>query len=79
MTVMKNCDPLVLGPALAMLTVNGLSCLRLGWNSSSNSWPHIDVPPVPVPLNMLEIDNRCSQRIRESFKNKYLSDRQFES
>jgi hypothetical protein len=28
MTVIKNCEPLVLGPALAMLNVYGLSCLR---------------------------------------------------
>ena len=43
-TVMKNCDPLVLGPALAMLRVKGWSCLREGWISSSNSPPHIDSP-----------------------------------
>ena len=48
-TVMKNCDPLVLGPALAMLTVYGRSCLKFRWNSSSNSPPQIDSPPVPSP------------------------------
>jgi hypothetical protein len=48
-TVMKNCDPLVLGPAFAMLSVYGLSCFNIGWNSSSNSCPHIEVPPVPFP------------------------------
>ena len=50
-TVIKNCDPLVFGPALAILTVYGLSCFNVGWNSSSNSPPQIDSPPVPVPIN----------------------------
>ena len=27
-TVMKNCEPFVFGPALAMLTVNGRSCRK---------------------------------------------------
>eukprot|EP00967_Tisochrysis_lutea_P084239 scaffold117647_cov32-Tisochrysis_lutea.AAC.2 len=35
--VMKNCEPLVLGPALAIDTVYGRSWRRLRWNSSSNS------------------------------------------
>lgn len=48
-TVMKNWEPLVLGPALAMLTTKGLSCLSIGCNSSSNSPPQMDSPPVPVP------------------------------
>lgn len=30
--VIKNCDPLVLGPAFAMERVNGLSCLKLHKN-----------------------------------------------
>ena len=47
--VMKNWEPLVLGPALAMLTVKGRSCFSDGWNSSSNSPPQMDSPPVPVP------------------------------
>lgn len=46
--VMKNWEPLVLGPALAMLTVYGLSCLSVE-NSSSNSRPQILSPPVPSP------------------------------
>lgn len=33
-TVMKNCEPLVLGPLLAMLSVYGRSCFSEGWNSS---------------------------------------------
>jgi hypothetical protein len=49
-TVMKNCEPFVFGPALAMDSVYGRSCRRLGWNSSSNSPPHIDSPPVPLPV-----------------------------
>ena len=28
-TVIKNCEPFVFGPALAMLTVYGRSCLKL--------------------------------------------------
>jgi hypothetical protein len=41
---MKNasCSP---GPAFAIETVKGRSCLRLRWNSSSNSLPQIEVPP----------------------------------
>ena len=48
-TVIKNCEPFVFGPALAMLTVYGRSCLKLRWNSSSNSPPQMDSPPVPSP------------------------------
>ena len=48
-TVMKNWEPFVSGPALAMLSVYGRSCFKEGWNSSSNSSFHIDSPPVPVP------------------------------
>ena len=46
------CDahPFVLGPPLAMLTMPGRSCLRLASNSSSNSPPQMDSPPVPSPL-----------------------------
>ena len=29
-TVMKNCEPLEFGPAFAMLSVYGRSCLRFG-------------------------------------------------
>ena len=47
--VMKNCDPFVFGPALAMETVYGRSCLRSRVISSSNSPPHMETPPVPSP------------------------------
>jgi hypothetical protein len=49
-TVMKNWLPFVLAPAFAMLKVYGRSCLRFGWNSSSNSPPQMLSPPVPVPV-----------------------------
>lgn len=49
-TVMKNCEPLEAGPALAMLSVYGRSCLSVGWNSSSNSPPQMLSPPMPVPV-----------------------------
>lgn len=35
-SVMKNCDPFVLGPALAMLRMPAPVCFRSGWISSSN-------------------------------------------
>uniref|UniRef100_A0A182VKX4 Secreted protein n=1 Tax=Anopheles merus TaxID=30066 RepID=A0A182VKX4_ANOME len=47
---MKNWLPFVFGPALAMLTVYGRSCLSVEQNSSLNSPPQIDWPPVPVPV-----------------------------
>merc|ERR1719440_68474 len=47
--VTKNCDPLVLGPALAIDNVKGLSCFKDLWNSSSNSPPQMLSPPVPSP------------------------------
>ena len=34
--VMKNCEPLVFGPALAIESTPGPLCLRSLWNSSSN-------------------------------------------
>ena len=34
--VMKNCDPLLLGPALAIDKTPGLSCFKSEWNSSGN-------------------------------------------
>src|SRR3712207_9201247 len=37
--VMKNCEPPVLGPALAMLRMPGRSCRRLGSNSSGIWYP----------------------------------------
>mmetsp|Transcript_28735 Transcript_28735/g.77835 ORF Transcript_28735/g.77835 Transcript_28735/m.77835 type:complete len:205 (+) Transcript_28735:633-1247(+) len=47
--VIKNWDPLVLGPALAILRYMGPSCLRLKF-SSSNLAPKMLSPPVPFPL-----------------------------
>ena len=46
---MKNWEPLVPGPALAMESVKGRSCRRLLLNSSSNSVPQMLCPPVPFP------------------------------
>ena len=46
MCVIKNWDPLVAGPELAIDNFPGLSCFRSGWISSSNLYPG---PPVPVP------------------------------
>lgn len=48
--VMKNWEPFVFGPALAELSVYGLSCLPKGENSSSNSPPQMLSPPLPVPV-----------------------------
>ena len=45
-TVMKNCEPFVLGPALAIASRYGRSKDSSGWNSSSKRKPG---PPVPVP------------------------------
>jgi hypothetical protein len=47
--VIKNCEPLVPGPELAMDTVPALSCRSVLTISSSNSPPQMDVPPVPSP------------------------------
>ncbi len=44
-----HCEPLLLGPALAIDTVKGRSCRRLRLNSSSNSPPQMLWPPVPSP------------------------------
>lgn len=49
-TVTKNCEPLVPGPPLAILSVYGRSCLSVAWNSSSNSPPQMLSPPMPVPV-----------------------------
>lgn len=35
-SVMKNCDPLVLGPELAMLRIPAPVCFKAGWISSAN-------------------------------------------
>ena len=45
-SVMKNCEPLVFGPALAIASRPGLSNFFRLENSSSNLYPG---PPVPVP------------------------------
>eukprot|EP00241_Pyramimonas_parkeae_P008104 CAMPEP_0114226660 /NCGR_PEP_ID=MMETSP0058-20121206/1355_1 /TAXON_ID=36894 /ORGANISM="Pyramimonas parkeae, CCMP726" /LENGTH=148 /DNA_ID=CAMNT_0001337409 /DNA_START=481 /DNA_END=927 /DNA_ORIENTATION=- len=47
--VTKNCEPLVWGPALAMLSSPGpeWECLKL---SSAKSPPYMDSPPLPSPL-----------------------------
>ena len=43
----KNCEPLVFGPELAIESVPGCSCLS--WKFSSlNFPPYIDLPPVPL-------------------------------
>lgn len=45
---MKNCDPLVLGPALAILSIPDPVCFS--WKfSSANFSPYMDFPPVPLP------------------------------
>ena len=46
--VMKNWEAFVFGPALAILSVYGLSCFK-DENSSSNSLPQMLSPPVPSP------------------------------
>ena len=47
--VMKNCEPLVFLPELAMLSRPFLVCFNLKF-SSSNLFPYIDFPPVPSPF-----------------------------
>uniref|UniRef100_A0A1B0B9Q6 Uncharacterized protein n=1 Tax=Glossina palpalis gambiensis TaxID=67801 RepID=A0A1B0B9Q6_9MUSC len=44
---MKNCEPFVFGPALAIDNIPGPVCLRIKF-SSSNLLPYIDLPPVPL-------------------------------
>ena len=48
LNVMKNCDPLVFGPELAIESKNGLSWVSLKF-SSLKDWAKIDSPPVPSP------------------------------
>lgn len=45
----KNWDPFELGPELAMDSVPGPECFRTKF-SSSNFFPYIDLPPVPLWL-----------------------------
>ena len=47
-----HCEPLLLGPAFAIDTVKGRSCLKLRLNSSSNSPPQMLWPPVPSPAGV---------------------------
>lgn len=53
-TVTTHCEPLVPGPALAMDRMPGRSCRSALWNSSSNSPPQMDSPPVPSPVGVVE-------------------------
>lgn len=67
-TVMKNCEPLEAGPALAILSVYGRSCLSVEWNSSSNSPPQMLSPPMPVPVGSpVWIMKPCKQQRTEGF------------
>lgn len=47
---MKNCDPLLWGPLLAMLTTPRPEWTSFEFSSSLNGLPHIDSPPLPVPV-----------------------------
>lgn len=60
---MKNWEPFVLGPELAIDSVKGLSWRREGLNSSSNSRPHILLPPVPSPASIECAVSPCSGRL----------------
>ena len=44
-----NCEPLVLGPWLAMQSTPLPSCNKFLWNSSGKGFFHMDSPPLPVP------------------------------
>ena len=47
---MKNWEPFVFGPELAIDKIPLLLCIKWPFlNSSWNFPPHIDSPPVPVP------------------------------
>lgn len=48
--VMKNCEPFVSGPELAIERIPAPVCFKSGWISSANSPPYIEVPPRPVPV-----------------------------
>eukprot|EP01052_Picozoa_sp_SAG31_P023028 SAG31_NODE_1865_length_7034_cov_1.932805_4_plen_151_part_00 len=48
--VKKNCDPFVLGPALAIERIPAPVCLSCFVTSSSNFPPYIELPPLPVPV-----------------------------
>ena len=49
-SVMKNCDPLVFGPLLAMDKTPAPVCFSSRVISSSNLPPNADTPPRPVPV-----------------------------
>ena len=55
--VMKNCDPLVFGPALAMDRYIGPSCFNLKF-SSANFSPQIDSPPRPIKIESIFSRNK---------------------
>ena len=48
--VMKNCDPFVLGPLLAMERIPAPVCFSSRVISSSNFAPKTLCPPLPVPV-----------------------------
>mmetsp|Transcript_42680 Transcript_42680/g.71223 ORF Transcript_42680/g.71223 Transcript_42680/m.71223 type:complete len:210 (-) Transcript_42680:554-1183(-) len=48
--MMKNWDPFVWGPELAILSTPRPSCVRLERSSSLKGCPQMDLPPVPSPL-----------------------------
>jgi hypothetical protein len=45
----KNCEPFVLAPEFAIDKVPGFVCFKVKF-SSSNFFPYIDLPPVPLWL-----------------------------
>ena len=49
-SVMKNCEPFVFGPLLAI--PSSPRCVKRSrpWHSSLNGAPYTDSPPVPVPV-----------------------------
>ena len=63
--VMKNCEPLLFGPELAIDSNPGTLCFRMKF-SSSNLRPYIERPPVPSwlvkspPCSFFEIRNNVN-------------------
>tara|TARA_B110001452_G_scaffold163064_1_gene135836 strand:- start:2880 stop:3080 length:201 start_codon:yes stop_codon:yes gene_type:complete len=47
---MKNWEPFVLGPLLAIDTMPRAVCMFSGWISSLNLPPQMLSPPLPVPV-----------------------------
>jgi hypothetical protein len=66
---MKNasCSP---GPAFAIETVKGRSCLRLRWNSSSNSFPQIEVPPCTRKRRIFHTSHQHCMQNKNWMRNK---------